>query len=109
MRKELGKIISVRCGLGGYQDAQIGIGFTLGGDGWGVGTGFKGAWATKHSDSCKWTEQDRIESLGHAFMYLRELLKDAKVNDVTELVGIPVEVTFDGNQLLEWRILKEVL
>jgi hypothetical protein len=36
-------------------------------------------------------------------------LKDAKVNSVDELKGKPVEVTFDGNMLKEWRILTEVL
>ena len=37
------------------------------------------------------------------------LLSAAKVTDVTKLKGIPVEVTFDGNMLKEWRVLTEVL
>jgi hypothetical protein len=41
--------------------------------------------------------------------YLSKLLKEAKVSSVYKLKGIPVEVTFDGNMLKEWRILKEVL
>jgi hypothetical protein len=41
--------------------------------------------------------------------YVSKLLKDAKVNSVDELKGKPVEVTFDGNMLKEWRILTEVL
>jgi hypothetical protein len=36
-------------------------------------------------------------------------LNDAKVNSVDRLKGVPVEATFDGNLLKEWRILTEVL
>jgi hypothetical protein len=38
-----------------------------------------------------------------------KLLKQAKVDSVERLKGKPVEVTFDGNRLEEWRILTEVL
>ena len=41
--------------------------------------------------------------------FLDKLLSEAKKSDVTELKGIPVEITFDENMLKEWRILKEVL
>jgi hypothetical protein len=41
--------------------------------------------------------------------YLSKLLNEAKVSSVDKLKGIPVEVTFDGNMLKEWRILTEVL
>jgi hypothetical protein len=40
---------------------------------------------------------------------LSKLLKEAKVDSVEKLKGKPVEVTFDGNRLQEWRILTEVL
>ena len=42
-------------------------------------------------------------------MRLNALLQDAKVTHVGELVGVPVEVTFDGMTLQSWRVLKEVL
>jgi hypothetical protein len=41
--------------------------------------------------------------------YLSKLLKDSNVNSVDKLKGVPVEVTFDGNMLKDWRILTEVL
>jgi hypothetical protein len=41
--------------------------------------------------------------------FVSKLLKEAKVNSVDKLKGIPVEVTFDGNILKDWRILTEVL
>ena len=108
-RKELGKIQKVVCGFGGYQDAQIGIGFVLGGDSWGVNTEFDGAWTSDPDENSNWTEKSRALHLGDVFLMLRDTLRDAKVKDVTELVGIPIEATFDGNMLKSWRVLKEVL
>lgn len=108
-RKQLGKVIDVRCGFGGYQDAQIGIGFTLGGNSWGVSTPFYGAWATKVTEHTKWTEEDRIKQLGESFMKICQWLQDCKVRDVYELKGQPVECVFDGQMLKEWRFLTEVI
>lgn len=111
MEKRLGKIKSVKFGIGGYQDCQLGIHFQLGGDYWGVGDS-KSTWdperikCTEHS---KWTEEDRTKNLNDIVRYVSSLLKDAKVDNVTELEGIPVECSFDGNMLKEWRILTEVL
>lgn len=107
-RKELGKIQKCHFGQGGYQDACIGVTFTLGGDSWGVGD-FWGAWAIERSDRAKWTEADRITQLGEMVMRLNSLLANAKVSTVDALQGIPVEVTFDGMALESWRVLKEVL
>jgi hypothetical protein len=111
MRKELGKIKHVKCGFGGYQDAMLGINFELGGDGWGVNTDFYGTWATfvKCDERCKWTEKDRDEEYAKALRKLGELLSDAKVRDISELKGIPIECSFDANKLVSWRVLKEVL
>jgi hypothetical protein len=111
MEKKLGKIESVRFGLGGYQDSQIGLSITLGDGGWGVGD-FKGNWdpeRIKWSKNCQWTEEDRDKGYSETMRYLSKLLKDANVSSVDKLKGIPVEVTFDGNILKEWRILTEVL
>jgi hypothetical protein len=41
--------------------------------------------------------------------YVSKLLKESKVDSVEKLKGKPVEVTFEGNMLKEWRILTEVL
>lgn len=106
-RTKLGKISKVSFGYGGYQDAQFGLSVTLSGESWGVGD-FKGFWASRptHAD---WTVEDQTRSLGETALYLRDLLRLAKKQEVHELVGVPVEVTFDGNMLKEWRILEEVL
>jgi hypothetical protein len=108
MRKEIGKIQEVWFGKGGYQDACIGITFTLGGDGWGVGD-FWGTWAMKRSSGCQWTEQDRKDTLGETCMKIVELLEKAKKDDISKLKNVPVECVFDGQLLKSWRVLTEVL
>lgn len=110
IEKRIGKIKSASFGEGGYQDACIGISFDLGSDkdSWGVGD-FWGAWSIERSDYCKWTEASRITELGEMCMRVSKLLADAKKRSVHELVGTPVEVTFDGNLLKSWRVLTEVI
>jgi len=111
MEKKLGKIESVRFGIGGYQDCQLGVHFTLGDGSWGVGDS-RSVWdpeRIKCSEYSKWTEEDRNKSMNEIMRYVSSLLNDAKVSNVDQLKGIPVEVTFDGNLLKEWRILTEVL
>jgi hypothetical protein len=107
-RKEFGKIKEATFGLGGYQDVQIGFWLVLGGESWGVHAG-SGAWATEHTDSCKWTPESRLLEIGEQGMLLVETLNKANKRRVQDLVGVPVEVTFDGNALKSWRVLTEVL
>jgi hypothetical protein len=111
MKKKLGKIESVRFGLGGYQDAMLGLSVTLSGEGWGV-SDFKGTWdaeSVKRSEYTKWTEEERSKGYDDTMRFISKLLKDAKASHVEKLKGCPVEVTFDGNILHEWRVLTEVL
>ncbi len=105
---KLGKIQSCEFGHGGYQDACIGVSFMLGGEGWGVGD-FWGSWFIKRSDYCKWTEEERITDLGKTVMRLHQLLADAKKEKVSELKGVPIEITFENRTLKSWRVLSEVL
>jgi len=108
-RKEIGKIKSVTLGYGGYQEAMLGFTFTLGSKkgSWGVGD-FKGMWTTT-SKGAKWTEDDRTLEFGKAMRFVWELMKDANVQTLDDLNGVPIEVTFDANMLKSWRILKEVI
>lgn len=111
METKLGRISALRIGLGGYQDVMFGISVNLGGDSWGV-TDFKGFWSPAHmkrSDGAQWTEADRKAAILEAFLWLDQLMKNAKVTDANKLVGIPVEVTFDNMMLKSWRVLTEVL
>lgn len=110
--KRIGKIESVRVGHGGYHDAMFGITFGLASkrDAWGV-CDFWGAWSqmVKHSEHCKWTEDDRRATVGDAFLRLDKLLIESKRSTVDQLVGVPVEVEFDGMTLKSWRVLTEAI
>ncbi len=109
--KELGKIDSVSFGIGGYQDAMIGLHIGFSGPGWGCGTS-KSAWSPVGipcSPGAKWTEVDRDKQLVEIMRFVDKLLANAKVKSVDKLKGIPVEVTFEDGQLTDWRILTEVL
>lgn len=113
IEKKIGKIQSVKFGHGGYQDAMLGISFTLGSDAesWGVGDQ-RCEWdphliaCTEH---CKWTESDRSRHFDEVMRYISNLMHDAKVSDIAALKGKPVEVTFEGMTLKEWRILTEAI
>lgn len=107
-RKELGKIERFEVGFGGYQDAMFGVSIELGGKGWGVGD-FKGAWAHKPDKYTKWTKDDQRGIFADAAEFIIATLRDAKKDRVSQLVGVPVEVVFEGNTLKSWRVLKEVL
>ena len=41
--------------------------------------------------------------------FINDILKDAKVNYVSELINKPVEVTIENNTFKDFRILTEVL
>ena len=111
MKKRLGKIESVSFGLGSYQGAMLGLHVTLSDGSWGVGDS-KANWdaeQVKWSEHTKWSEEDRDGWYAEIMRYVSKLLKEAKVDSVDRLKGKPIEATFDGNILVEWRILTEVL
>lgn len=111
MEKKLGKIERVQFGHGGYQECMLGLSVTLSDGSWSV-QDFTGNWDAeriKHTEHTQWTEEDRNKGYSDTMRFLSKLLKEAKVNGVDRLKGIPVECTFDGNMLKEWRILTEVL
>jgi hypothetical protein len=111
MEKKLGKIESVSFGLGGYQGAMLGLHVTLGDGSWGVGDS-RANWDSeqiKWTEHTQWSEENRNVWYAEIMKYVSKLLKDAKVDSVEKLKGKPVEVTFNGNTLKEWRILTEVL
>ena len=108
MRTELGKIIKTTFGWGGYQEVMIGVTFWLGGESWGV-QDFRGYWGNDRTATTQWTEEDRIAELGKMCLSIRTILQEAKKQTLADLAGTPIEATFDGNKLVSWRVLKEVL
>ena len=110
-RKELGKISSVRFGHVGYRGSQLGIAVTLSMGSSSVGDS-RAAWdpeLIERPSTAKWTEEDRDKDLSETMRFISLLLKQAKVSDITQLKGKPVEVTMKNNTLQSWRILEEVL
>lgn len=107
--KFLGKIEKVRLGTGGYQDAMFGFTFQLMFDGSSCITDFWGHWSNPPSESAKWTIEDQNKYQSECYTRFRSLMRDAKVNDIRNLEGIPIEVETDNMKLVSWRILKEVL
>lgn len=112
MEKRIGKIRSAEFGFGGYQECMLGLSVDLESTkgSWGVGD-FKGFWGPqiKVSPGTKWTEETRSQHYAETMRFVGDLLKTAKVESVSDLKGIPVEVTFDRNALKSWRILEEAL
>lgn len=109
--KRLGKLVNVRFGICGYQDACLGISGQIEGDGWGVGFD-KSAWDAnkiKHGEACQWSEEDRSRQYDEIMRHVSDLLDAAKVASVEKLNGIPVEARFEDRALKDWRILTEVL
>jgi hypothetical protein len=103
----LGKITAATFGVGGYDDAMIGLSLTFEADR-GAVSQFRGTWAT-WSERCQWTEADQTQSWGDTVRFLAKILKESRRKSVSDLVGVPVELTFDGNSLADWRVLTEVL
>lgn len=65
MEKKLGRIENVKFGIGGYQNAMIGLHITLGNNDWGVQDS-RSAWDAeniKYSKNSKWTEADRDKKI----------------------------------------------
>jgi hypothetical protein len=108
MNKVLGKISSVRFGSGGYQDAQFGIWFSFEGDGCGCGYG-RGVWQGDPSSHANWSMTDKQKVMGEVMLYIEKIMEQAKCSEVHELKGKPVELSFEGNRLADWRILTEVI
>lgn len=107
----LGKIKEVRFGIVG--DIFMGIHLTFGSDvgSWGVSysKGFHDFNRNAHTEYCKWTPESNNFQMLETMKYISDLLNDAKVSDVYQLKGKPVEVVFEKNCIKSWRILKEVI
>lgn len=107
-QKMLGKIDFAEYGT--IKDYPFLIGIQLGfklGDGSGVIDG--GKHTVNISKNCKWEESERTTAVTASVDKVHQILKDAKVNYVSELINKPVEVIIENNTFKDFRILTEVL
>ena len=104
--KKLGKISRVEFGIHDDYPNLVGIKFTFSGVGWGVQSGVS-AYVEDESDE-PMGAQNQIDACA-MLQRVKSILKDAKVKNISELIGKPVEVTFDNNLFKDFRILTEVL
>ena len=106
--KNLGKITFAEYGT--IKDYPFLIGLQLGfklGDGTSVMD--DGSNTVNISKEGRWEEAEREAAITVNIEKVYEILKDAKVNYVSELINKPVEVTIDKNCFKDFRILTEVL
>ncbi|MEC2491381.1 hypothetical protein P9X15_25895 [Bacillus cereus] len=61
-------------------------------------------------EHCNWeSEDEKHKAYQKVLKETNRILKDAKVNIVSELVGKPIEITIENQMYKEFRILTEVL
>lgn len=69
-----------------------------------------GKYTVNINPKCKWkSATDRAAAVVESAEFIYSILKDAKVNYVSELVGKPVEVELEHRTFKGFRILTEVL
>lgn len=107
IEKMLGKIDFAEYGTIRDYPFMIGLqlGFTM--DGCGVMDG--GKYTVNISENCKWEKSKRETAVTVSVERIYKLLKDAKVNYISELINKPVEVTLVNYRFDDFRILTEVL
>jgi hypothetical protein len=109
--KKLGKIDTVTFGYCGYDGAMIGLYLRFSMSDSGSVAWSRATWAADPSPSANWTKESRIQFWGELVLFIRDTLDAAKKRDVQDLVGVPVELTFEYElgRLTSWRVLTEVL
>jgi hypothetical protein len=106
LEKRLGKIDFAE--FGSMRDYPFQLGLQLGFSMSGSGVMDGGKYTVNMSPDCFWEIGTRHSNLAESLDHLK-ILKDAKVNYVSDLVGKPVEVTLEDSMFKDFRILTEVL
>lgn len=106
--KFLGKIAKAEFGTNSDRPFLIGLQIEFRFDNGGVSDG--GRHLINIGDSCKWgNEEEKNTAYQKVLKDLAKILKDAKVNYVSQLVGKPIEIVIKNQQYDSFRILTEVL
>lgn len=106
--KVLGKIDFAEYGLYPDRPFLMGLQLVFTFQGCGIGDGAK--YTINMSKECKWeSKKERQETITKYADNLYEILEQAKVNYVSQLKNIPVEIIMEDNMFKDFRILTEVL
>lgn len=105
MEKELGKIIAVSFGKGREKPFLFGLELVFRGKGWSVFSMIN----ANISNNYKGDDKERNAAFFEVCKKINKLLEDANVNSVDELIGKHVEVTFEHQKVIDYRILTEVI
>ena len=104
-RKELGKITKASFGKLYDRPNIFGLFLEFGGQSWGIGDGGRYAFNIEY----KGADGERNVAALKVADTVKDILDEAKVSTVDQLIGIPVEVTTEGNMFKSFRVLTEVL
>ena len=107
----LGKIQSAEFGFIGPKNEVVGINLLLGAEGWGIhlqDVAPNHAFL-KEGEVPPWSEEDFEIATSIMVKTISFILRDCNKINLSEITGIPVEVTTRGSTLISWHVLKEVL
>ena len=108
IEKVLGKIKNVDVQL--IRGCFLDIDFTFSLEGGGSGVGSGGKYTVNTNEQCKWkNKQEELEAYKKAMSDIKDFLKEAKVDKVSKLKNMPVEVELENRTFKDFKILTEVL
>lgn len=105
--KFLGKITKAEYGKYPGYEYLMGIKLEFRFDGSGIGCG--GKYMINMNPDCEWSKEERADAIAKSVEHIKQILDDAKVHYVSELVGKPIEIEIKGQTFKGFRILTEVL
>lgn len=106
---KLGKITIAEIGLDKDRPCFYGLHLQFAMKDTGIGDGGLYTYYIKWNENDTWSKEERAEWADNTNCKIADLLKEAKVNYVSQLVNKPVEITIQDNLFKSFRILTEVL
>ncbi|MFE9082219.1 hypothetical protein [Bacillus mobilis] len=108
-QKYLGKIVKAEFGTMRDMPFLMGLQLEFRFDG-NCGVNCGGRHLINVTEQCKWdSEEQKNAAFQKVLKDLHVILKEAKVNAVSGLVGKPIEITIENQMYKSFRILTEVL
>ena len=107
----LGKIQSAEFGFIPPDNGMVGIKLILGGSGWGINVEdvAPNHALLKEGEVPDWSDEEYEIACKVIIRTISYVLADCAKDNLSAIVGTPVEVITQGSKLIHWRVLKEVL